>query len=200
MVTCSSACDTSGRPAKISTSSAELGDLEGAADRPVEQVARHHVDEREHHHAEQQDRGGDAERGVGAPFPDRARRRRHRRKGAVRSAPILVDLAQDYLPAATFFSSAWNSSRTALALMPLALACLIHSSMIGAGALLRLGLPSPGVAVTIVAAGASAARRRPTLSARVPGLAVAARGVLAGVLLDDRLVLLRRACSTCPRS
>ena len=47
----------------------ELGDLEAAADRPVEQVARHHVGEGERHHAEEQDGGGHAEDGVGPPLP-----------------------------------------------------------------------------------------------------------------------------------
>ena len=49
---------------------------------------------------------------------------------------------EGYLPAATFFSSAWNSSRIALALTPFALAFLIQSSMIGADSLRYLSFDS----------------------------------------------------------
>src|SRR5204863_1813348 len=67
---------------------------------------------RERHHQEEDDRSGDAEERVGVPLP-----------------PLLE---RAHLPAATFFSSSWNSARTLAASTPLALAAVIHSSMIGA--------------------------------------------------------------------
>src|SRR5438105_14710588 len=90
----------------------QLGDFEGAAQRPVEDVARHHVGHGEGHHQEEDGGSGDAEERVGAPLP-----------------PLL---GRAHLLAATFFSSSRNSVRILEASSPLALAAVIHSSMIGA--------------------------------------------------------------------
>src|SRR5439155_1543311 len=90
----------------------ELGDLERAPHRPVEDVPRHHVHEREEHHGQEDGGGGDAENRVGAPLPPA--------------------LGSAHRPAATFFSSSRNSARILAASTPLALAFWIQSSMIGA--------------------------------------------------------------------
>src|SRR5262245_54530989 len=120
---------------------AELGDLEGAADRPVEEIAADHVEERQHHHGKEKGGRRNAEDSVRPPFPHGV-----------------------HLPEATFFSSPWNSSRTALALGSLALAFLTQSSMIGPERFLASACIA-GVAVMMLAPAAFRASR-PTLSAR----------------------------------
>src|SRR6185295_17171854 len=86
----------------------------------------------EQHHQHEQDRRGDAEQRIGPPFPhvlDWLHKMKGRRTARALWSPCWMDF---YLPASTLFSSAWNSARIALALMHLALAFLIQSSMIGA--------------------------------------------------------------------
>src|SRR5712692_5085483 len=85
----------------------ELGNLERAAQREIEQVARHHVDEGDEHQDEQDRRGRDAEHRVGAPLP----------------AGL-----HGYLPDSSFFSSWRNSASTLAPSTFLAFAALIHSS------------------------------------------------------------------------
>src|SRR5919204_2193148 len=57
------------QPGEDQNQQRQLGHLEAAADRAIEEIARHHVDEREAHHGEEQRRGGDAEDRVGPPLP-----------------------------------------------------------------------------------------------------------------------------------
>src|SRR5215510_11762921 len=90
----------------------QLGDLEGAPQRPAEQVARHHVHERERGHGQENGGGGDAEEPLGTPLPAVGGRA--------------------HCPAATFFNSARNSARILAASTPLALALVIQSSTMGA--------------------------------------------------------------------
>src|SRR5712691_2008182 len=101
-----------GQPREDQHDQHELGDLEGATHRAAEDVARHHVDRGEHHHGEEDGGRGGTEERIGAPRPLRAGRA--------------------HLPAATFFSSSWNSVRVLAASTPLARAFVIQSSMIGA--------------------------------------------------------------------
>src|SRR5713101_8472415 len=106
----------------------ELGDLEGAPQRPAEDVARHHVHHREGHHGEE-NRGGDhAEERVGVVLPLR--------------------VGRAHFPAATFFSSSRNSASTLGASTPLALALVIQSSTMGAERFLT-SATSSGLALTI---------------------------------------------------
>src|SRR6185295_10463809 len=119
----------------------ELGDLEGAADRLVQQVAAHHVEEGEHHHGKEKGGCRDAEHGVRPPFPQRL-----------------------HLPEATFFSSWWNSSSTALALGSLPLAFLSQSSMIGPERFFASACIAAVAGMMFAPAAFSASR--PTLSAR----------------------------------
>src|SRR3984893_18523716 len=90
----------------------QLGHFESAAQRAVEDVARHHVHHGQEHHGEKDDGGDHAQERIGAPLP-----------------PLLRSA---HLPAATFFSSSRNSARILAASTPLALAFLIQSSTMGA--------------------------------------------------------------------
>src|SRR6266478_4647657 len=101
-----------GEPREDQHEQHELGDLEGAPQRPAEDVARHHVDHREEHHGQEDRRRDYTQEGVGVPLP--------------------VLLGRGHLPAATFFSSSRNSARTLGESTPLALALVIQSSMMGA--------------------------------------------------------------------
>ena len=52
------------QPGKDQRQQQQLGDLEGAAQRPVEDVAADDVGRRQRHQAEQQDGGGGAQRAI----------------------------------------------------------------------------------------------------------------------------------------
>src|SRR5258706_9051254 len=116
----------------------ELGELEGAADRPVEEIARHDVDERQQHHGEEEGGSGDAEDGIDPLLPDSFG------LGHPRS------LSAYFFSTLIFLISARNSSSAALASTPFALAFLIQSSMIGAESL-RTSAVKAGSARAILA-------------------------------------------------
>ena len=63
-VTCSSAARDQRQPGENQRQQQKLGDLEGAAQRPVEDVAADHVGRGQRHQAEQQHGGGGAQRAI----------------------------------------------------------------------------------------------------------------------------------------
>ena len=91
----------------------DLGDLEAAGHRVVEQVAPHHVGEREEHHREQHRAGDEAEHGL-EPAREAREARRH-----------------FFIVCSSRLTSAWNASSAFLPSTPFASAALIQSWMIG---------------------------------------------------------------------